>query len=133
MATNPAVISLEDLDPQCPPAVPLEHLVQGYPRLAGRMGLIPETAIFRRFSALNIRNLLYLQAELMNLEMELQKQELEDKASGHEFKQNFSRDWYKVTSPDPASEHYQWSLILNIREKLKQYSKWHSTRVWDCH
>jgi hypothetical protein len=51
----------------------VSRYVQGYPMLAAYMGLTPETNIFRRFSILNARNLLYLQAELTNLEEALSK------------------------------------------------------------
>ncbi|EAT86546.2 hypothetical protein SNOG_05482 [Parastagonospora nodorum SN15] len=50
----------------------------GYPRLSERMGLKPETLIFRKFVALNARILLYMQAELVDLERALQKQEERD-------------------------------------------------------
>ncbi len=45
----------------------------GYTALALLMGRVPEVAIFRRFSTLNARNLLYLQAELVQLEDDLEK------------------------------------------------------------
>jgi len=53
------------------PQHPLLQLVLRYPRIAGRMAAKPETASFRRFSALNARNLLYMQAELCRLVQEL--------------------------------------------------------------
>jgi hypothetical protein len=43
----------------------------GYAQLASLMGAHPEVAVFRRFGALNAQNLLYLQAELTHLELEL--------------------------------------------------------------
>lgn len=54
----------------------------GYPRLSERMGVSPETLIFRKFIALNARMLLYMQAELVMLENQLhhaEKQDNEDK------------------------------------------------------
>jgi hypothetical protein len=39
----------------------------GYTKLAIQMGQYSEMAIFRRFGALNAQNLLYLQAELVQL------------------------------------------------------------------
>jgi hypothetical protein len=44
----------------CEPREVLDEFVVGYPRMAARMGLIPETAMFRRFRTLNCRNMLYL-------------------------------------------------------------------------
>jgi hypothetical protein len=47
--------------------------MEGYPKLSRLMAFYPEVAIFRRFGALNAENLLYLQAELQDLEIALQK------------------------------------------------------------
>ncbi|KAF1950529.1 hypothetical protein CC80DRAFT_554285 [Byssothecium circinans] len=57
---------------------PFADHITGYPRLAGRMGAIPEIAMFRRFGALNARNLLYLQNDLVVLENELKQLEIAD-------------------------------------------------------
>jgi len=50
------------------PASPLHDLIPGYPKLAGRMEIMPEIAMFRSFGALNARSLLYYQSELAHLE-----------------------------------------------------------------
>jgi hypothetical protein len=51
------------------PAIdPLADLVQGYPKLAGRMALDPDMQMFCSFGALNMRNLLYLQNDLVYIE-----------------------------------------------------------------
>jgi hypothetical protein len=52
--------------------------LQGYPKLARFIGERPGFAIFRRFSELNARNLLYLQAELLDVEEELYETEIDD-------------------------------------------------------
>lgn len=52
--------------------------LQGYPKLARFIGERPGFAIFRRFSELNARNLLYLQAELLDIEEELYETEMDD-------------------------------------------------------
>ena len=52
--------------------------LQGYPKLARFIGERPGFAIFRRFSELNARNLLYLQAELLDVEEELYETEFDD-------------------------------------------------------
>ncbi|KAI9863298.1 MAG: hypothetical protein M1813_003740 [Trichoglossum hirsutum] len=49
----------------------LERAMDGYDKLAAFMGDHHEMLILRRFSMLNAKNLLYLQAELVNLEAEL--------------------------------------------------------------
>ncbi|EDN91968.1 predicted protein [Sclerotinia sclerotiorum 1980 UF-70] len=44
---------------------------EGYPKLAALQGTYSQLGIYRRFSTLNARNLLYLQAELVILEADL--------------------------------------------------------------
>ena len=56
----------------------LSQYVEGYPKLAGYITSLPEVAIFRRFGAMNARNLLYLQAELTDLEAALLQTERRD-------------------------------------------------------
>lgn len=46
--------------------------MEGYPALAEVMSTNDGLDIFRRFSALNALNLLYMQAEILDLELELQ-------------------------------------------------------------
>ena len=46
--------------------------VGSYPKLSEFMGSWSDVAIFRRFANLNAENLLFLQAELLHLEQELQ-------------------------------------------------------------
>jgi len=58
------------------------------------MGMNPEHAILRRFSALGVQNLLYYQAELTYLEERLRKIEAWSLAQGDGAKQyQFARDW----------------------------------------
>ena len=105
---------------------PLGELIAGYPKLAGQMGLLPEAAIFRTFSALNARNLLYLQAELTTLEKELilcEKQDSKDVAK------KYAIDWFWLEQskfePESAKQH---DLVLQMRMKLKEYSVFSSRR-----
>ncbi|KAF2488939.1 hypothetical protein BU16DRAFT_531983 [Lophium mytilinum] len=103
--------------------IPLAELLPGYPKLAGQMGLLPEIAIFRRFSALNAQNLLYLQAELVWLEKKLRKVESEDNKDYS--KSRYALDWFWLSQSDQlgnndASE--QLSLVREISLKLKQYN-----------
>lgn len=57
------------------------------------MGSYPEVAIFQRFSALNAENMLYLQAEIKELELALRKQQKKDRESSHRDRILYSRDW----------------------------------------
>lgn len=51
-----------------------------YTRLSELIGAHQDLAIFRKFSSLNAKNILYMQAELLHLQAELEKIEL---ANGH--------------------------------------------------
>ena len=61
-----------------------------YTALASMMADHAEAAIFRRFDTLNIKNLLYMQAELVDLEDQLHDIESEDKKSEAPNKVSFS-------------------------------------------
>ena len=107
------------------PMDPLENLVTGYPKLAGQMEILPEIAIFRRFGALNARRLLYLQAELIQLENDLVRVEAADKKCVRGRRDRFSRDWFwlneSLRSNDP-NDYNQRQLVETINTKLKEYS-----------
>jgi hypothetical protein len=98
--------------------------VTGYEKLARFMGTYPQLAIFRRFGALNLQNVLYLQAEIASLEQELQQIVAEDNL--HPERTIFSRDWYVLANSadteegGPARTRYQ--MILRIRKLLNDYS-----------
>ncbi|KAF2192335.1 hypothetical protein K469DRAFT_730925 [Zopfia rhizophila CBS 207.26] len=74
------------------------------------MGLFPETAIFRNFGALNARNLLYYQAELIYLENKLKKAEERDSHS----------EKGRIT---PSTDTTQLDLVMKIRSRLKEYNE----------
>ena len=50
----------------------IKNIPPGYPSLAALVGKDDDFPIFRKFRYLNARNLLYLQAELIHLENELE-------------------------------------------------------------
>jgi len=94
---------------------------QGYERLAQFMGTYPELAIFRRFGALNLQNLLYLQAELLHLEDELKEIIKEDNENPNRFV--FSRNWYALHQASfDGEQNRQYRILIEIRERLHQYS-----------
>ncbi|CAI6238706.1 unnamed protein product [Periconia digitata] len=101
----------------------VDELVPGYPRLAGEMQNIPELAIFRRFGALNARNLLYLQHDLKNLEDRLKLFEYFDSVSGSGERPMYSKDSQKLRESALNGDSKQWELVLEIRKKLKEYNK----------
>lgn len=97
--------------------------LEGYSRLAAMMGSHPELAVFRRFGAINAQNVLYLQAELVHLELQLREYAREDENSGHPKRVIFSLDWQTLSESSVDSDDKQWKTILRIREILKEYSE----------
>ncbi|CAG8952589.1 hypothetical protein HYFRA_00009695 [Hymenoscyphus fraxineus] len=99
-----------------------ESLIEGYPKLACHMGDCPDSSIFRRFGALNSKNLLYLQAELVHLEEKLQALEEADSNSPVGNASDYSRDWYWLENSIDEDNSQQLETVLRIREKLKEYN-----------
>ena len=89
------------------------------------MGAHPETAILRRFGALNALNLLYLQGELTNLENALHHEEKANLESGHVDRVLYSRDWESLRNSVTGEDGNpgQWNTMLEIRKKLVEYSR----------
>jgi hypothetical protein len=105
-----------------------QNLVVGYPKLAGLIGRMPQFGIFRRFGALNAQNLLYLQAELTKLSIELRVQEEADAKEDKHDRKKFRLNWQilsESTDSDDFEATEQYNLFLKIRSKLKEYSKSH--------
>jgi hypothetical protein len=86
-----------------------------YTELAHLMGKHPDVAIFRRFSALNAKNLLYLQAELVELEAKLVAIAKREKENTEQYEMS----WYMLSH---SRDNQQWQTFLDIRKKLKEYS-----------
>src|SRR5271170_516830 len=94
----------------------------GYHRLAALISLCPDMAIFRRFTALNAYNLLSLQAELAELESELNDIVIDDRTSKDPKKTPFEFSIYDLKGAHGNPDHeLQWSKVLEIREKLREY------------
>ncbi len=84
------------------------------------MAKTPDFAAFSRFRDLNIKSLLYYQAQLTNLKKKLHELEYEDARSKDKSKEKFaSRADFLMTSEDSE----QFKLITKIRLLLKEYSK----------
>jgi len=100
-----------------------KDLRPGYPKLAGHMGLCPEVAIFRRFGALNMTNLLYMQDELLELEQSFRGRERID----DEENRGYSVDWCKLreSEGEDGEEGSQFRMLQNVRSKLKEYSEYY--------
>jgi hypothetical protein len=97
--------------------------MEGYAQLAQRMTNHPDLGILRRFGALNVQNLLYLQAELTVLESKLRKVEEQNAASPDEQTQWCAYDWRSLIKHRAEDDDQsQWLVFLEVRSKLREYS-----------
>ena len=107
-----------------------------YDSLSHVMSEHPELLVLRTFSALNIKTLLYYEAELAQLEVELQEIESEDQACGISPRQQYGADWkslsaspdaHMVSSTNLLTQHprdaLQWQVFSRVRIVLREYSK----------
>jgi hypothetical protein len=92
----------------------------GYQKLSGFM-VDEQYAIFRKFRLLANRDLLYLQAELAQLEAEFA--DLSDRDRKTEGEQElYDANWYLLsTSKNRENDGHQWEKALEIRTKLREY------------
>jgi hypothetical protein len=100
--------------------------MKGYAKIGLLMGEHPEVAILRRYSALSALNLLYLQAELRDLELDLQKYAKADDASDYPDRKVYSLDWLALKEScedhvEKGNDGHQWETMLAIRDKLEEY------------
>lgn len=94
-----------------------------YTKLAALIGSHEELALFRQFAFLNAKNLLYMQSELVHLEGELANIALEDDRSGDGDKALFQGSLFDLKESAGTEKGLQWTKVLEIREKLKEYSR----------
>ncbi|KAH8660568.1 hypothetical protein BX600DRAFT_514160 [Xylariales sp. PMI_506] len=95
--------------------------MEGYAKLALLMGRHEEFAIFRRFRTLNMQNLLYMQAEITELEDQLKKIVQQDTRDTD--KSFYAKDWWSLSQSPEDVEKTQWNKCLAIRTKLKEYNE----------
>ncbi|PMD64443.1 uncharacterized protein K444DRAFT_520979 [Hyaloscypha bicolor E] len=94
--------------------------MEGYEKIAGIMAQHHDLAILRRFNTLNVKDLLYRQAELVHLESELHCIAEDDQ--GIPDRAFYARDWWSLAESEDDNEKRQWSKMLQIQEKLKAYN-----------
>ncbi|KAF2146401.1 uncharacterized protein K452DRAFT_341048 [Aplosporella prunicola CBS 121167] len=127
---RPISVQTASLAESLGPPTTWDDVPAGYPMLAKRMADMPTASIFRSFAALNLQNLLYMQAELQDLEKELLKLQAKDAAAGNESirRRNYARDWWslqrsgikgRLSEDDPI----QWRVAVMIRDKLQKYNE----------
>ena len=110
---------------------PGEKELIGYPKLARLMGYSLETVIFRRFKELNMINLLRLQAELQDMEHQLQDIRHDDSQSGDLVRKSYATDFRAMRDWKETGDSLQYDLLLSIGDKLQQYSLAPSRCLYD--
>jgi hypothetical protein len=103
---------------------PFDDKPKGYPKLAARTEVQPELAIYRRFGALNAQNLLYYQAELVDIEEKLITQQSQDNQDPKGEKQRYASNWFRLKVSAKDGDTKQLDLVMRTREILKEYSKY---------
>jgi hypothetical protein len=92
----------------------------GYERLSRLIGTYPELAIYRKFSTLCTKMLLYKQAELQHLENELSIISQIDARDPE--KSDYSVSWEAMNNAsDQGGEDLQKQKILEIDDKMDKY------------
>ncbi|KAI0527818.1 hypothetical protein F5B22DRAFT_5248 [Xylaria bambusicola] len=109
-----------------PATIDLDRVEKGgYTRLAEYMGQQPQLAIFRRFGTLANANLLYLQAEIVELENHLKLVQDEDSQTNDDARQKYFQSWnrlsYSACLKPGSPEREQYELIMKLRELMAQY------------
>ncbi|KAI1390718.1 uncharacterized protein F4822DRAFT_394279 [Hypoxylon trugodes] len=92
---------------------------KGYAKLANFM-TCQNHVIIRQFRELATRDLLYLQAELCDLQYDFTRQSKEDVNSNDERIRRYDREWVHLRHA-AGGDGRQWQLALQIREKLREY------------
>lgn len=104
---------------------------EGYPALASLQGQYPELAIYRRFSTLNARHILYLQAEIVNLEKDLENDSRIDGISDDKNTRLRNKNLYFLNKKNENGViGLQWHTMVSVKEKLKEYSKYLADPKW---
>lgn len=114
---------------------PTAEPVKGFPQVAKKLASDPDktTTIFRRFDRLSARNLIYLEAELAELEAQQDILDENDKKPTSEEECNCHTEWStferlatgRDSNGDPTNpgQAGKLELALKIRAKIKEYRK----------
>ncbi|CAG8953878.1 hypothetical protein HYFRA_00010839 [Hymenoscyphus fraxineus] len=90
-----------------------------WPQVSRLMSDTPEFASFNRFSDLQIKSLLYYQAQIEILKQELQDEEWEDYRRGDDTVSKYCEQANNLV----LSEAKQWEKMKEIRKLLKEYNE----------
>jgi hypothetical protein len=107
--------------------------INGFPRVADKLASDPDktTSIFRRFDRLSSRNLLFLEAELAELEALQNKYDEDDLIAADRMVIDCHSDWRKFErygterdehgNPRNPGQAARLELAVKIKEKIKEY------------
>ena len=95
---------------------------RGYSKLAKFM-VDYEHVMLKQYRELAVRDLLYLQAELCDLQYDYCEQAQLDSQQLDE-RRLYDREWWHLQSDKSrGGDGKQWQLALQIRQKLREYCK----------
>lgn len=107
--------------------------INGFPRVADKIASDPDktTTIYRRFDRLSARNLLFLEAEIAELEALQNKYDDDDLVAADQVVIESHSDWRKFEryanekdgkgEPTQQRQAAKMELALKIKDKLKEY------------
>ena len=102
--------------------LPTSPQARGYRRLADYMAWDPSRAIFLRFRAANVLNLLGLQAEICRLQEDLARiVERDENQAEHPIRKQYQHDW-SALQDEEEGQNDQKLKIQELRAKLNEYS-----------
>jgi hypothetical protein len=98
--------------------------INGYPSAAAFIASDPDHAfsIYNSFHRLSSRNLLYLEAELFELQKRQDDMDVRGSRGDPDTLQCF-RSWRKLSTSSDTYQVERMDLIMKIRTKLKEYRK----------
>ena len=98
--------------------------INGFPSAAAFIASDPDHSffIYNAFHRLSSRNLLYLEAEILDLQKQQDDLDFRDSRKDPDVQQCF-RSWTKLKANGDPDQVKRMELIEKIREKLKQYRK----------
>ena len=96
--------------------------ISGFPSVATFIVRDPDHSfsIYPAFHKLSSRNLLYLEAELWELQREQDIMDIQDARTGDP---DFFRSWKKLSTSREPRQLQRMDLIVRIRAKLKEYRR----------
>ncbi|KAL4867944.1 hypothetical protein BDV12DRAFT_197804 [Aspergillus spectabilis] len=96
--------------------------MQGYDKLAALIASDKGLSILRSFKHLNAKNILYLQAEIVNLDSEMQEIIEKDATSKEGHRADFASSVKLLKSGNEGLPSEQWAKWTELRELLERYN-----------